>query len=167
MDKGQPCAVEVVANTAAARAEIECMQAVAGHPGVVRLFKYYAGNLDAGMMLLILEYCNHGSLLGKRFSGATLFTATRQLMTGIGHVHAMGFIHRDIKQDNILVCSNSSGNHFDLNTFPLKLADFGCAAKVEQCIAPAGTRRLMAPELLLLCEAPCPKSDMWSAGYVL
>ena len=25
----------------------------------------------------------------------------------------------------------------------------------------------MAPELLLLCEAPCPKSDMWSAGYVL
>ena len=54
MDKGQFCAVKAVANTAAARAEIECMQAVAGHPGVVRLFKYDAGNLDAGMKWIVL-----------------------------------------------------------------------------------------------------------------
>lgn len=73
-------------------------------------------------------------------------------MRALEHVHGQGYIHRDIKQDNILLCLPDS---MDRNFFVVKIADFGCAALKEDCIAPAGARRMMGPELLLLGQAPC------------
>ena len=164
LQDGQLCAVKVVGNTSATRGEIECMKAVSGHDGVVHLFNHSPGNVDATMMLLTLQYCNGGDLLGKQFFANALARLAHQLMRALKHVHACGYIHRDVKQDNILMCLPDS---FDKMAFVVKLADFGCAARKEECVAPAGTRRMMGPELLLLCQAPCFKSDMWSAGYVL
>jgi len=140
------------------------MKAVGGHDGVVKLFHHSHGNVDATAVLLVLEYCNGGNLLGQLFSGNALASLAHQLMRALKHVHGHGYIHRDIKQDNILLRLPAS---FDKSAFVVNLADFGCAALREDCVAPAGTRRMMGPELLLLCQAPCFKSDMWSAGYVL
>ena len=159
LETGQPCAVKVVA-TPAALAEIECMQAVGNHRGVVQLLDHHHGDLDASLMLLMLEYCDGGSLSGKCFRGEDLANVTRQLMLALQHVHTCGYIHRDVKPDNILV-------RYHMRDCCLKLADFGCAARVGHCVVAAGTKCLMAPELLLLGEAPCYKCDLWSAAYTL
>jgi serine/threonine protein kinase len=114
---------------------------------------------DAECFYLALELCNGGDLLGKRFQGAALQLTSLQLLAALAHVHRLGIIHRDIKQENILLKAKSS--------LELKVADFGCACRLDACTAPAGTRRLMAPELLMLGERPCFKADVWSSGYVL
>eukprot|EP00438_Fugacium_kawagutii_P035022 Skav226642 [mRNA] locus=scaffold1097:11576:12403:+ [translate_table: standard] len=155
---GQQCAVKVISSTPAAKGEVQCMLALGSHPGVVQLFHHFIRGLEVH---LILEYCDLGSLGGKFFAGSSLRSLTKQLVTALRYIHSCDFIHRDIKHDNIMLCSGGPLN------VTLKVADFGCATRIGCCAVSAGTRNFMAPELLLLCEAPCFKADMWSSGVLL
>ena len=63
---------------------------------------------------------------------------------GLEHVHKNGYLHRDIKLQNILVKKGSNGN----NTF--KLADFGFAKRLENVNGTVlGTENYMSPEIYL------------------
>jgi serine/threonine protein kinase len=68
-------------------------------------------------MYIVLEYCNGGDLkkdLGKQPDKVyTLQDTTRILadvIRGLEVVHTRGFLHRDIKIDNILVNTDEKGN---------------------------------------------------------
>ena len=80
-------------------------------------------------------------------------------MTGLAFLHSQGYIHRDIKSDNILM--NSKGE--------VKLADFGYCAKLTQEKAKrtsvVGTPYWMAPELVRGQEYGV-KVDIWSMGIL-
>ena len=69
-----------------------------------------------------MEYCGGGDLMGLLIKKDILSEShTRfymsQLATAINYVHNLGFIHRDLKPDNILI---SNDGH-------IKLCDFGLA----------------------------------------
>lgn len=71
-----------------------------------------------------------------------------ELVLSIHSLHLMGYVHRDIKPDNILI--DRCGH--------LKLADFGSAAKltaagVVMSKMPVGTPDYIAPEVLESMEA--------------
>lgn len=71
-----------------------------------------------------------------------------ELVLSIHSLHLMGYVHRDIKPDNILI--DRCGH--------LKLADFGSAAKltaagVVMSQMPVGTPDYIAPEVLESMEA--------------
>eukprot|EP00392_Amoebophrya_sp_AT5.2_P013527 g13651.t1 len=76
----------------------------------------------------------------------------KQLVAGVGYLHGNGFLHRDLKPDNVL-CDPSSGL--------LKITDFGLARKT-----PAGDAAWFyrAPELYLGASFYGEAIDLWSLG---
>jgi mitogen-activated protein kinase 7 len=87
-----------------------------------------------------------------------------QTLRGLKYLHSVGIVHRDMKPSNLLVNGNCL----------LKIADFGMARSVEQCIREEGsimtqyvsTRWYRAPELLFSLLDYDTKVDLWSAGCV-
>ena len=84
-----------------------------------------------------------------------------QILSALKHVHALGYAHRDIKLSNFLL--DQSG---------VKLIDFGCAVRVEDC-DPArfsGTPFFAPPEILVGDDVSVrnpQKYDVYAFGALL
>ena len=87
-----------------------------------------------------------------------------QLLDGLSHVHAEGWIHRDVKPANIMF--EPRGTAFPVS----RLADFGIAVhetdvRFTHVGMVNGTPGYMAPELFAMAE-PAPSHDLYAAGVV-
>ncbi|KAJ1381239.1 Serine/threonine-protein kinase, active site [Sesbania bispinosa] len=112
---------------------------------------------------LFLEYASGGTLAdqlknhGGRFPEFLVRGYTRSIVEGLKHVHANGFVHCDVKLQNILVFEN--GN--------VKIVDFGLAKetgeKQSQRLEFRGTPRFMSPESVNENEYESPV-DIWALG---
>lgn len=86
-----------------------------------------------------------------------------QLTQGIQYLHLQGFIHRDIKLENILVSNEGK---------QLKICDFGfaihfrAASEKKNLQTICGTLNYLAPEVFKAKEYS-RKVDIWSLGCVL
>ncbi|CAK7348992.1 unnamed protein product [Dovyalis caffra] len=111
------------------------------------------------MYNLFLEYMPNGTLGnaihandGGRLDESLIGNYTYQILRGLDYVHLKGLVHCDIKSSNILVGQNG-----------VKIADFGCAKRVEQAGPIAGTPMFMAPEVAR-GEDQGFASDIWALG---
>ncbi|EGD80464.1 AGC/DMPK protein kinase [Salpingoeca rosetta] len=91
---------------------------------------------------------------------AAMFYAT-EIALAIQAVHDMGFVHRDIKTDNIVI--NAAGH--------VRLVDFGSSAKMDPAGKvygrAVGTPQYIAPELLEGLSVHGKEVDWWSFGVVV
>ncbi|KAM0675558.1 TFIIH complex serine/threonine-protein kinase subunit kin28 [Gurleya vavrai] len=80
------------------------------------------------------------------------------ILKGLYACHRKFIAHRDIKPNNILVCSDGT----------LKIADFGLARSIDQCEMESNvvTRWYRAPELLFGCKLYTFAVDIWAVGCV-
>ena len=119
----------------------------------------------------------------RRFSGGLVASIFRQIVQGLHHVHTSGYIHRDMKPENILV--TTTGHHLypdlspiaPLNAPPeqdvkvlIKLADFGLAREVGSTrpyTEYVSVRWYRAPEVLLKCSHHSKPIDMWALGAIM
>ncbi|CAN6906292.1 unnamed protein product [Brassica oleracea] len=139
------------------------MLATLKHANIVR----FIGACRRSMVwCIVTEYAKGGSLrqfLTKRRNRAVpLKLAVKQALdvaTGMAYVHGLGYIHRDLKSDNLLISADRS----------IKIADFGVArieVKTEGMTPETGTYRWMAPEMIQ--HRPyTQKVDVYSFGIVL
>ncbi|VAI18502.1 unnamed protein product [Triticum turgidum subsp. durum] len=162
--------------------EVEIMQHLSGHPGVVTLKAVFE---DADKFYLVMELCSGGRLLDEMardgtFSEQRAALVIKDLMSVVKYCHEMGVIHRDIKPENILLTK----------TGKMKLADFGLAARVtngvfshelvacgafigkflldiqgQKLSGVAGSPAYVAPEVL--SGSYSEKVDIWGAGVLL
>uniref|UniRef100_Q2L3D1 [RNA-polymerase]-subunit kinase n=1 Tax=Brachypodium sylvaticum TaxID=29664 RepID=Q2L3D1_BRASY len=101
---------------------------------------------------------------GRPFPEAEVRCIMRQLLAGAQHMHGLRVVHRDIKPQNILVVAGD-GDQIE----SVKICDLGLAVSMseptpyERC----GTRRYMAPEVLLGKPDYDAAVDAWSLGCVM
>ncbi|XP_035658807.1 PAS domain-containing serine/threonine-protein kinase-like isoform X2 [Branchiostoma floridae] len=84
----------------------------------------------------------------------------RQLADATDYLHRQGILHRDIKDENIILSEN----------FWIKLIDFGSAAYMEENKMFAtfcGTMEYCSPEVLMGNWYRGPELEMWSIGITL
>ncbi|XP_077238626.1 serine/threonine-protein kinase STY13-like [Tasmannia lanceolata] len=139
------------------------MLATLKHPNVVR---FIGGCRKPMVWCIVTEYAKGGSvrqfLMRRQNRSVPLKLAVKQALDvarGMAYVHGLGFIHRDLKSDNLLIFTNKS----------IKIADFGVArieVQTEGMTPETGTYRWMAPEMIQ--HRPYnQKVDVYSFGIVL
>ncbi|KAJ9131475.1 hypothetical protein P3X46_035131 [Hevea brasiliensis] len=138
-------------------------------PYVVRCYGDEVTHMANGVKVynLLLEYCSGLSLERQiRLSGFGLADSdvkyySRDVLQGLKYIHCRGYIHCDIKPDNILLVP---GNGERKGTFVAKLADFGLAEAVnEERHDLRGTTRYMSPELVREKKIGYA-TDIWAFG---
>ncbi|KAK8723357.1 hypothetical protein OTU49_011677 [Cherax quadricarinatus] len=128
---------------------------------------------DDQQLYLVMEFHPGGDLLSLLDRCEGLFSEEMarfylaEIILAVHDLHSMGYVHRDIKPDNILI--DRCGH--------IKLADFGSAAKlsssgVVRSKMPVGTPDYIAPEVLQSVNETAGNTsygiecDMWSLGIM-
>ncbi|MEE6464301.1 hypothetical protein FKM82_006227 [Ascaphus truei] len=142
------------------------IMAFANSPWVVQLFYAFQDNR---YLYIVMEYMPGGDLVNLMSNydvpepWARFYTA--QVVLALDAIHSMGFIHRDVKPDNMLL--DKSGH--------LKLADFGTCMKMNRdgmvrCDTAVGTPDYISPEVLKSQGGDGyygRECDWWSVGVFL
>jgi serine/threonine protein kinase len=142
--------------------EIEVTRALR-HPHIVSLLDF---GRHEGRFYFVLEYCPGGSAeaLRRRHGGRVPLPAALRLaadaLEGLAAAHEQGFVHRDLKPDNVLLGEDGRA----------RLADFGLAKSFQQAGlsgltatgAVGGTFQFMPREQLTSYRQVRPVSDVWS-----
>ncbi|KAG9155262.1 hypothetical protein Leryth_026679 [Lithospermum erythrorhizon] len=118
---------------------------------------------------VLLEYASGGSLANKlknsddhHFQEFDVKRYTKGVLRGLQFIHMNGYVHCDIKLQNILLDQNGD----------IKIADFGLAKKSvlnnknNLGCELRGTPMYMSPETVIGGEQECP-ADIWALGCVV
>jgi serine/threonine protein kinase len=147
--------------------EIEVTRALR-HPNIVGLLDF--GRHD-GRFYFALEYCAGGSVEGlrQRQGGRVPLPSGLRIavdsLEGLAAAHEAGFVHRDLKPDNVLLAEDGTA----------RLADFGLAKSFQQAGLSgmtttgtvAGTFQFMPREQLTSYRQVRPTSDVWSMAATI
>ncbi|KAK4426375.1 Mitogen-activated protein kinase kinase kinase [Sesamum alatum] len=146
------------------------LEELKGCPEIIRCFGE-SSSYEKGEKLynVLLEYAPGGALADKlRNSGgeglpeSEVRGYTKALLKGIHYIHKFGYVHCDIKLQNILLAANGR----------VKIADFGLAKRAggRNGGAPGcelrGTPLYMSPEMVAGGEQG-PPADIWALGCVV
>ncbi|WPK24156.1 hypothetical protein PUMCH_001418 [Australozyma saopauloensis] len=133
------------------------------HPGFVKALKHklsLGGNtikvqLEAGHKDLRYLLKQRKTLLAVDEA----FCLWKQICLGIRYLHELGYSHRDLKLENVVLSRRS-------NT--IKIIDLATASSIEKpAIGLVGSLHYMAPEQVTKLSYDGACSDMWSLGIIL
>ncbi len=150
------------------------MATLVRHPNVAALYDF--SRLPDGSYYMVWEFIDGVTLEEwmRRHGPLPLSQAldvSRQVLAGLGEIHAQGIVHRDLSPDNILVRENRNGR------LSAKIIDLGVAKRVAaESLAMTGTGLFLgklkycSPEqagALPAGKAVDGRSDLYSFGVVL
>merc|ERR1711884_797132 len=143
--------------------ELKLLHSVQSVDGVIKLLDFYERNDSFIYVMERPSDCKDmfDFITEKKYLEETLArNFFRQIVETVAACHSKGVIHRDIKDENILV---------DMNTGKLKLIDFGSWAqlKEEAYTDFDGTRVYAPPEWLTTGSYQGGPATVWSLGVLL
>ena len=146
------------------RSEIDIMK-LCKHKNIVRLLDHFE---NSDYIFIVMEYLAGGDLGSHskkkkyNYTEAEVCLIIYQITQGIDYLHKYGVAHRDLKPDNIMLCSPG-------NIEQIKIMDFGLSKILgpnEKVVDGFGTLSFVAPEVLV--RSPYNKEvDIWSIGVTL
>ncbi|CAL0313466.1 unnamed protein product [Lupinus luteus] len=154
-----------VSTSSSLKNEKRILDCIGSCPRIIRCFgDDYTFENGSDYYNLFLEYASGGSLSDqlKRHGGGFQETVVRgyarSIIEGLMHIHENGFVHCDIKLQNILVFGGGE----------IKIADFGLAKKTGENEEKTGfecrgTPLFMSPESVNSGEYESP-ADIWAFG---
>ncbi|XP_026460932.1 cyclin-dependent kinase F-4-like [Papaver somniferum] len=161
--------------------EVKALVKLYGDPNIVGLRKLI---FDNQVLYLVFDYeeftlyrlmhdkinlCTDAELLNGLlenriglFSESQIRRWSRQILLALAQMHRPGgYMHRDIKPDNLLVARDGDS---------IKIADFGQAREIDSkspCSDYVTTRMYRAPEVLLNSVSYTSAVDMWAVGAIM
>ncbi len=132
------------------------------HPHIIRLREFA---LQDAQPFLALDYAPYGNL--RQYYAArqplpltSILRYVKQMANALQHIHDRGWLHLDVKPENMLVARHGY----------LWLSDFGIAQPARYASTTTGkvrwgTAAYMAPEQLH--DIPCPASDQYALAIVV
>eukprot|EP00960_Hanusia_phi_P036111 752152-Hanusia_phi.AAC.1 len=145
---------------------------VLNHPNIVE-FKGMIANFpdsnqskDEFQLAFVFELCSNGSLFDFIHRKAAnipflkkLYIA-REIASGVGYLHDLNIVHRDLSTNNVLLTSDMQ----------VKITDFGCSRQIfgeyYQSTTISGSPAYMAPEQLQGQDLTL-KVDVWAMGVIM
>lgn len=133
------------------------------HPNVVQVFDQGA---DGSYVYLAMEYiagCTLRDVLRERgaLPPRAALDILEPVLAALGAAHRAGFVHRDMKPENVLIGDDGR----------VKVADFGLVRSVDTVTsttgAVLGTVAYLAPEQIEQPGAADPRVDVYACGVVL
>jgi eukaryotic-like serine/threonine-protein kinase len=142
------------------------------HPAIVRVFD--VGKTALGDPFIVMELL-HGETLADvleregRLTGVRAVQLLLPIADALSVAHAKGFVHRDVKPDNVFIANDEEGQ------LQPKLVDFGIVkhepregdSKLTQVGSVLGSPDYMSPEQARGLETIDQRSDVWSFSVVL
>jgi serine/threonine protein kinase len=138
------------------------------HCHILRLIEVLHDDLRSEVYI-VLEYAQKGSLggfiaRGQQLSLDAILGVTRQIALALKYLHGLGYVHQDIKPDNVLIDANGRA----------MLADFGIGHTFASAGMVMGSPAFQAPEALDddyddadASDAHPEKEDVWALGVTL
>lgn len=136
------------------------------HPNIVR---FVESGQSGSAFCIIMELCNGGNLQdviesqNRPFTEDELIPIMLGVLDGLAYAHSKGFVHRDLKPQNILIAH-------DNNSSIAKISDFGIAKNFTQAGFSgmtltgkySGSHPFMPREQVTNFKYVKPTSDVWS-----
>ena len=136
------------------------------HSGLLEIHR--ADRSELGLPYLVMEYLDGENLGALADRGPIQIDAIlaigAQIACALGALHDGGYIHCDVKADNVFVLYTTGATGWP----KIKVIDFGVARKVDQPVVDAtiaGTPAYMAPEQWR--GAPTVQSDVYALGCLM
>lgn len=165
--------------------ELHALIAIPPHDNIISLYDVFRKPLTHELFLVF--ECMEGTLhqliksrKGRAMAPGLIASITKQAVSGMAHIHAHGFFHRDMKPENLLITTTGLGDYPNPGVIGgnvkqdvlvlVKIADFGLSRKVEQdstLTTYVSTRWYRAPEILLRSRNYTPSVDVWAMGAII
>ncbi|CAN6929959.1 unnamed protein product [Brassica oleracea var. botrytis] len=161
--------------------ELQILRELRGYPRIITCFGDFlqegVSSYGNRVHKLLLEYASEGNLNAflnnypdRKLPEPLIKDFTRMILEGLVSIHGHGYVHCDIKSDNILVFPSPTE---DSSKYEVKLSDFGNSLEVGQVPhywakdSPwAGTPIYMPPESVR--DGVANKTlDVWSVGCLV
>lgn len=86
------------------------------------------------------------------------------VLRALEYIASKGFIHRDVKPDNIFYVSELKNGTY---TYKFQIGDFGVSNHASKAKTLAGSEFYMAPEIHSCSREQTPKADIWSLAVTI
>jgi len=166
----------------------QSLRAIPFHENIIPLYDFFL--LPTTKELYFVFESMEGNLYhlikarkGRPFAGGLVSSIFRQTVSGLDHIHAHGYFHRDMKPENVLVTTVGLFDYTPVSPVAppnapkerdvvaiIKLADFGLARETNSrppYTEYVSTRWYRAPEVLLLSREYSNPVDMWALGTIM
>ncbi|RUP49498.1 kinase-like domain-containing protein [Jimgerdemannia flammicorona] len=140
--------------------EVYTMTKCAPHRNILSLHSIH---IYKRYVFLVTPFCNGGTLQGycfrNRVALSQMVFILKGLLSGLAQIHDHGFIHRDIKCENVFLGEDNT----------IVIGDFGVSSltpTVDSSVEEAGVIFFWAPEI---CASKVidHKADIWALGIVV
>jgi serine/threonine protein kinase len=145
--------------------ELNNLKRVFGGKHIVKFYGFTTS--EHGLMGIVMEYCDNGTLRDylasnfQQFTWEDKYNIAQEIARGLRFIHQQGLLHRDLHDGNILI---DSGGH-------ALIADFGLARPIVRDNTTGiakGRAAFIPPERLGdKCGPFTPQGDIYSLGSIL
>jgi serine/threonine-protein kinase len=139
-------------------------------PNIVKMIEF--GSTLDGQAFLTMEYLEGeelGHLLRRdaKLDNARLIRVICQTALGLDHAHSFGFIHRDLKPDNIFLCKGEGGDDVRILDFGSVKLQMDTGPKLTAFGTTLGSPYYMSPEQAMGKQDVDQRTDVFALTAIL